>query len=107
MGRALRRPGRSIPGGSPWAQAVARSNGGSAVSDVILHAFNWRHSWLEERAREIAACGYGAVLVPPPLYTDERGEAWWQRYQPRDYRVVRSWLGRKEELQRGIEALRA
>jgi alpha-amylase len=75
------------------------------VSDVILHAFNWRHAWLEERAKEIAACGYGAVLVPPPLYSDERGEAWWQRYQPRDYRVVRSWLGGKEELQRGIDAL--
>jgi alpha-amylase len=75
------------------------------MRDVILHAFNWRHAWLAERAEEIAALGYGAVLVPPPLLSDERGEAWWQRYQPRDYRVLRSWLGGKEELEAGIRAL--
>jgi alpha-amylase len=75
------------------------------LRDVILHAFNWRHAWLAERAAEIAAHGYGAVLVPPPLYSDERGAEWWQRYQPRDYRVLRSWLGGKAELERGIRAL--
>ncbi len=77
------------------------------MRDVILHAFNWRHAWLAERAAEIAGLGYGAVLVPPPLYSDEDGPAWWQRYQPRDYRVLRSWLGGRAELEDGIRALHA
>jgi alpha-amylase len=71
----------------------------------MLHAFNWRYGEITAQARAIAAAGYGAVLFPPPLYSDERGEAWWQRYQPKDYRVIRSWLGNKPELQQAIDAL--
>lgn len=75
------------------------------MRDVILHAFNWPCSAVAARARAIAASGYGAVLLPPPLYSDEHGADWWQRYQPKDYRVVRSFLGDKAELMQAIEAL--
>jgi alpha-amylase len=75
------------------------------MRDVILHAFNWRYTQIEERASEIAAIGYGAVLFPPPLFSDEAGPEWWQRYQPKDYRVLRSFLGNKPELERALAAL--
>src|SRR5512138_1367542 len=75
------------------------------MADVILHAFNWRYSDLTARAADIAAKGYGGVLLPPPLYSDENGPAWWQRYQPKDYRVLRSYLGTRPELEQAIAAL--
>lgn len=75
------------------------------MPDVILHAFDWRYSDIEHNATRIAKLGYGAVLFPPPLYSDEAGPEWWQRYQPRDYRVLRSFLGNKAGLKRAIDAL--
>ncbi|MEO0491762.1 MAG: hypothetical protein AAFZ49_19745, partial [Cyanobacteria bacterium J06659_2] len=38
-----------------------------ASADVILHAFDWSYATVAERAPDIAAAGYGAVLVTPPL----------------------------------------
>jgi alpha-amylase len=77
------------------------------MNDVILHAFDWRYTNLANHADEIAALGYGAVLIPPPLYSrdDESGEAWWNRYQPKDYRVLRSYLGNKHDLEGAVAAL--
>lgn len=77
------------------------------MNDVILHAFDWPYADLAANARLIAALGYGAVLVPPPLYSrdDAGGRAWWNRYQPKDYRVVRSFLGDKHTLALAISAL--
>lgn len=75
------------------------------MPDVILHAFNWPYSELADRASSIAKCGFGAVLFPPPLYSDQNGSAWWQRYQPKDYRVVRSFLGNRPQLELAIRAL--
>lgn len=77
------------------------------MKDVILHAFDWRYADLATHAEEIAGLGYGAVLIPPPLYSrdDEAGKEWWNRYQPKDYRVVRSFLGNKSDLERAIAAL--
>lgn len=76
------------------------------MRDVILHAFDWTYASIAGLAGQIAAAGYGAVLFPPPLYSEESGGAWWQRYQPKDYRVLRSHLGRKAELVAAIRALR-
>lgn len=75
------------------------------MRDVILHAFNWPYSAVATQARAIAESGYGAVLLPPPLYSDPYGADWWQRYQPKDYRVVRSFLGDKAQLEQAIKAL--
>lgn len=75
------------------------------MRDVILHAFNWHYADIADRAQDIAQHGYGAVLFPPPLYSDESSPFWWQRYQPKDYRIVRSFLGGKPELQRAIDRL--
>ena len=77
------------------------------MRDVILHAFDWKYRDVADRAERIAALGYGAVLLSPPLYSDENGPDWWQRYQPKDYRVIRSRLGRKEDLVAAIGALHA
>jgi alpha-amylase len=75
------------------------------MNDVILHAFDWRYADIADNAGKIAALGYGAVLISPPLYSDESGKEWWQRYQPKDYRILRSYLGRRADLERAIIAL--
>ncbi|MBN2573057.1 MAG: alpha-amylase [Deltaproteobacteria bacterium] len=76
------------------------------MHDVVLHAFNWTYETIANRANEIAQAGYGAVLFPPVLYSQEDSGYWWQRYQPKDYRVLRSRLGRKAALEAALEALR-
>ncbi|MRR58308.1 MAG: alpha-amylase [Deltaproteobacteria bacterium] len=77
------------------------------MRDVILHAFDWRYNDITENAEKISKAGYGAVLIPPPLYSlsDESGKEWWQRYQPKDYRILRSFLGDKAGLEKAIAAL--
>lgn len=75
------------------------------MRDVILHAFNWKYSDITRNAKQIAKIGYGAVLIPPPLYSDPNNAEWWQRYQPKDYRVLRSYLGGKDDLTHAIAAL--
>ena len=76
------------------------------MKNVILHAFNWSYQLIAERAEDIAKAGYGAVLFPPPLYSEESGQAWWQVYQPKDYRVLRSHLGRKADIVKAIQTLK-
>jgi len=68
------------------------------MADVILHAFDWKFADVAAKASRIAELGYGAVLLSPPLYSDENGPQWWQRYQPKDYRVIRSYLGRPRQI---------
>lgn len=68
------------------------------MRDVILHAFNWRYADIHDNLEGIRQAGYGAILIPPPLYSDPDGQEWWQRYQPKDYRVLLSYLGGKKEL---------
>lgn len=75
------------------------------MRDVILHAFDWHYIDIAANAERIAGIGYGAMLIPPPLYSDPAGSEWWQRYQPKDYRVLRSYLGNKAELEGAIAAL--
>jgi alpha-amylase len=75
------------------------------MRDVILHAFNWPLAEIADQAGKIAACGYGAVLFPPPLYSNPNESGWWQRYQPKDYRIIRSFLGGKGDTLRAVHAL--
>ena len=75
------------------------------MHDIILHAFDWEYKQLADNADQIAEIGYGAVLIAPPLYSDPNGSEWWQRYQPKDYRVIRSYLGGKADLSAAIKAL--
>lgn len=75
------------------------------MHDVILHAFDWRIADIAANAQRIAGVGYGAVLIPPPLYSDPAGPEWWQRYQPKDYRILRSFLGNRADLEMAIAAL--
>jgi alpha-amylase len=69
------------------------------MRDVIFHAFNWQYRELINAVEKIYDAGYGAILIPPPLYSNPEGEQWWQRYQPKDYRVLLSHLGGKKALQ--------
>ncbi len=69
---------------------------------ATLHAFNfWRYQEIIDTLEVIRTSGYGAILIPPPLYSDP-AEALRQRYQPKDYRVLLSHLGGKEQLERLI-----
>jgi len=74
------------------------------MRNATLHAFNWRYSDILDHLDEIRDAGYGAVLLPPILYSDPKGDQWWQRYQPKDYRVLLSYLGGKRDLERLIAA---
>ena len=77
------------------------------MSTVTLHAFNWKYRDIINSLPTIRETGYGAILIPPPLYSDPNGDAWWQRYQPKDYRVLLSHLGGKKELKELIELCHA
>ncbi|MEL6816420.1 MAG: alpha-amylase family glycosyl hydrolase, partial [Cyanobacteria bacterium J06598_3] len=77
------------------------------MRDVILHAFNWRYTDIINNLGTIRSAGYGAILIPPPLYSDPNGDQWWQRYQPKDYRVLLSHLGGKRDLEQLIAACHA
>ncbi|MFM7603518.1 MAG: alpha-amylase family glycosyl hydrolase [Pseudanabaena sp.] len=74
------------------------------MRNATLHAFNWRYSDILDHLDEIRDAGYGAVLLPPILYSDPKGDQWWQRYQPKDYRVLLSYLGGNRDLERLIAA---
>lgn len=78
---------------------------GLACADVILHAFNWSYTDVKNKATEIANIGYKAVLVAPPLKSS--GCAWYQRYQPQDWRVIDHCLGNKQTFKAMIDALHA
>ena len=71
---------------------------------VTLHTFNWKYQDIIDSLGAIRQAGYGAILIPPPLYTNPNGKEWWQRYQPKDYRVLYSYLGGKKELEALIAA---
>ncbi len=73
------------------------------MNDVIFHAFNWNYQDLIGQVQRISDLGYGAILIPPSLYSDVKGDQWWQRYQPKDYRVLLSYLGGKKDLQQLID----
>lgn len=74
---------------------------------ALLHTFNWQFTDVAAHALEISAAGYYGVLLPPPIYSSEIGskKAWWQFYQPRDYRVISSHLGGRQDLSDAIKAL--
>ena len=73
------------------------------MRDVTFHAFNWKYQDIINAVEDLHKAGYGAILIPPSLYSDPKGEQWWQRYQPKDYRVLLSHLGGKQELEKLIE----
>jgi alpha-amylase len=77
-----------------------------ARADVILHAFDWTYADVARAAPQIAAAGYKAVLVAPPLKTERSPECpWYKLYQPQDFRVIDGCLGNKEDFLRMIAAL--
>ncbi len=74
---------------------------------VILHAFNWKYSEIIRNLDNFEQLGYGAILLPPPLYSDINGTEWWQRYQPKDYRILLSHLGGLPELREMLDKAHA
>ena len=44
-------------------------SGGSSRADVILYAFDWSDADIAKQAAAIAAAGYKAVLMTPPIKT--------------------------------------
>ncbi|MEJ2766186.1 alpha-amylase family glycosyl hydrolase [Photobacterium sp. MCCC 1A19761] len=72
------------------------------ATNVILHAFDWPYHRVAAHAEAIAAVGFKAVLVSPPMKSlrAEPATPWWQRYQPQDYRVIDNQLGNTEDFRR-------
>ena len=72
---------------------------------VILHAFCWGYSEIEQNLEAIAAAGYSAIQTSPvqdpkdySLSLDVAGQ-WWKLYQPVSFNISdNSWLGTKAEL---------
>ncbi len=79
------------------------------ATDVILHAFDWPYKEVAEKALQMSQLGYKAVLVSPPMKSlqHEKGTAWWQRYQPQDYRIIDNQLGNTHDFKAMIECLQA
>jgi alpha-amylase len=77
------------------------------MRNVTLHAFNWQYQEIIKQLDVIQQSGYGAILIPPPLYSDPQGDSWWQRYQPKDYRILLSYLGGKKDLEELIQRCHA
>lgn len=73
------------------------------MKDVILHAFNWKYRDIINRLGVIKESGFGAILIPPIIYSNPDNGDWWQRYQPIDYRILLSHLGTKKELEELIK----
>ena len=81
---------------------------GPAKADVILHAFDWSYAEVAAKARDIAAAGYRAVLLTPPLKSEKTARCeWWRRYQPQDFRTIDNCNGNKESFKAAIDALKA
>ncbi|WP_406734303.1 alpha-amylase family protein [Vibrio scophthalmi] len=78
-------------------------------TDVILHAFDWPYSLIEQQAEKIAHMGYRSVLISPAMKSLclPQGTPWWQRYQPQDYRVIDNQLGNLSSLRSMITTLDA
>lgn len=74
------------------------------MGNVVLHAFNWKFTEIEEKAKEISVLGYSGILISPPAFS--QGNDWFYRYQPLDYRVIYSPLGNLQELISMINALK-
>ena len=82
--------------------------GGSSRADVILHAFDWSYADIAKQADAIAAAGYKAVLVTPPIKSPKSsGCEWWLRYQPQDWRVIDNCNGNKQSFVAAIAALKS
>ncbi|KAB2826376.1 alpha-amylase family protein [Aliivibrio finisterrensis] len=78
-----------------------------AMSNVILHAFDWNYDYITEQAELIASLGYRSVLVSPAMKSLRlpSGSKWWQRYQPQDYRLIDNPLGNTLDFKRMVERL--
>ena len=78
-------------------------------SNVILHAFDWKYSEIAEQADKISRLGYRSVLVSPPLKSlkEGKGQFWWQRYQPQDYRIIDNPLGNTNDFKHMMQVLMA
>lgn len=71
---------------------------------TILHAFNWTFEEIRTRLEELKATGYQAVLTSPIAYS--KGDAWYMRYQPLDFRLILSPLGNKQEFEQLVREAR-
>ena len=80
----------------------------SQKSNVILHAFDWKYGDITRKANEISKIGYKTVLVSPPMKSlkSTPETAWWQRYQPQDYRVIDNELGNTTDFKNMIAELK-
>ncbi|WP_435237557.1 alpha-amylase family protein [Psychromonas sp. PT13] len=80
-------------------QALVFNPNNIEKTDVILHAFDWPYADIARNAEIISQLGYRSVLVSPAMksFVDTNGTAWWQRYQPQDYRVIDNQLGNTQD----------
>lgn len=71
----------------------------TSKSAIILHAFDWSFSQIEENLSAIAEAGYKVVQTSPVQQPKGGGGSWWSMYQPVSFSIAaNSPLGTKDDL---------
>ena len=72
----------------------------TSESAIILHAFDWSFSQIEDNIPAIAEAGYKIVQTSPVQQPKSGGASWWSLYQPISFSIATSSpLGTKEDLE--------
>lgn len=69
------------------------------MADALVQMFDWPFRRVEAALPELAAMGFGHVLVSPPQKSNPSRE-WWARYQPVDFTRLEGPLGDAGDLAR-------
>lgn len=72
----------------------------TSESAIILHAFDWSFSQIEDNLPAIAEVGYKVVQTSPVQQPKSGGSSWWSMYQPVSFSIATSSpLGTKDDLE--------
>jgi alpha-amylase len=77
----------------------------SMGGDVIVHLFNYPFKSITQELKDLSETGYSYIQISPPQLS-RGGAAWYERYQPLDYRVIESPLGNEDDLRELIREAR-
>ena len=68
----------------------------------IVHMFNYPFKLIEQELPTLANIGFKYIQISPPQLS-RKGNQWFDRYQPLDYRIIDGPLGSEEDLRKLVE----